>query len=69
MGTDEKNLIITIKNYAKVSGTTSKKIVKEITEDLEDLIDAKIAEKAYQEHLKNPKTTSHEEVMREFGLK
>jgi len=48
-----------IKNYAKLSGTSSKKIIKEMTEDLEDPIDAKIAEEAYKEHLKNPMEQKH----------
>ena len=69
MAADEKDLIEAIKNYAKVTGTSSRKVIKSMTEDIEDLIDARIAEEAYKEHLKNPRTVSHEEVMKEFGLR
>jgi len=70
MGIDERNLIITIKNYAKVTGTPSKKIIKDMTEDLEDLIDAKMAEEAYREHLKNPEgAMTLEEAKKELGIR
>jgi len=69
MATDEKDLIVAIKNYAKVTGTSSRKVIKAMTEDIEDLTDARIAEEAYKEHQKNPRTVSHEEVMKEFGLR
>ncbi|MCL2786633.1 MAG: DUF6290 family protein [Methanomassiliicoccaceae archaeon] len=69
MAVDERELIEAIRNYAKITGTSSKKVIKAMTEDLEDLIDARIADEAHKEHLKNPRTVSHDEVMREFGLR
>ena len=69
MAVDEKNLITAIKNYAKVSGTSSKKVIKSMTEDLEDLIDAKIAEEAYKEHMRNPGgAMTLEEAKKELGI-
>jgi len=69
MGKEEKDLIIAIRNYATVSKIPLKKVIKEMTEDLEDLTDAKIGEEAYEDYLKNPKTYTHEEVLKELGLK
>jgi len=69
MRMDEANLIMAIKNYAKVSGTSSKRVIKKMTEDLEDLIDARVAEEAYKEHLKDPKgAMTLEEVKKELGI-
>jgi len=41
MVVEEKNLIIAIKNYAKVSGISRKKILKDMTENIEDMIDTR----------------------------
>jgi len=69
MDEDEENLIITIKNYATVTGMSRKKVIRKITEDLEDIIDAKVAEEAYREHLKNPGgAMPFEDFKKEMGM-
>lgn len=69
MDEDEENLLIAIKNYATLTGTSRKKVIRKITEDLEDIIDAKVAEQAYKEHLKNPEgAISFEELIKEMGI-
>ena len=59
-----------IKDYARLHGTTVSEFMRKAAlERIEDELDIRAAEKAYAEYLANPVTYSHEEIMKEFGLK
>ena len=59
-----------IKDYAKLHGVTVSEFMRRAAlEKIEDELDIRAAEKAYAEYLADPVTYSHDEIMREFGLK
>lgn len=56
------------KDYAKLNGMTlSEAFKRALFEKIEDEYDIALAETAHKEFLKDPKTFSLEEVMREAG--
>jgi len=55
--------------YAEISNMTMDKLMDDIIEKIEDELDAKLGDEAYERYLEDPKETSHEDVMKEFGLK
>jgi Na+/phosphate symporter len=55
--------------YAEKNSMTMADLIEELVERLEDELDAKTADEAYERYLKDPVETPHEEVMKEFGLK
>ncbi|ARQ06853.1 type II toxin-antitoxin system RelB family antitoxin [Macrococcoides canis] len=63
---DEKNFLKYMSEFMNLSLTD---LIKNYTiEDLEDLFDTHVADKAYIEWSKNKQTVSHNDVMQEFGL-
>ena len=59
-----------IKDYAKLHGVTVSEFMRRAAlEKIEDELDIRAAEKAYAEYLADPVTYSHDEIMKEFGLK
>ena len=59
-----------IKDYAKLHGITVSEFLRRAAlEKIEDVLDIRAAEKAYADYLADPVTYSHEEIMKEFGLK
>ena len=59
-----------IKDYAKLHGVTVSEFMRRAAlEKIEDELDSSAAEKAYAEYLADPVTYSHDEIMKEFGLK
>ena len=59
-----------IKDYARLHGITVSEFMRRAAlEKIEDELDIRAAEKAYTEYLADPVTYSHDEIMREFGLK
>ncbi|TDM21736.1 toxin-antitoxin system, antitoxin component [Macrococcoides canis] len=63
---DEKNFLKYMSEFMNVSLTD---LIKNYTiEDLEDLFDTHVADKAYIEWSKRKQTVSHDDVMKEFGL-
>ncbi len=66
MTTEEKNLA---ESYAKMhSMSLSEAFKRALFEKIEDEYDLAVAEEAYREYLKNPKTYSHEEMKEMLGL-
>ena len=58
-----------IRDYTAFHGiTVSEFLRREALEAIEDELDLRAAEKACAEHLANPVTYSHEELMKEFGI-
>ena len=67
MSDDDTRLI---KDYAKLHGVTVSEFMRRAAlEKIEDELDLRAAEKAYAEYLADPVTYSHDEIMKEFGLK
>ena len=67
MSDDDTRLI---KDYAKLHGVTVSEFMRRAAlEKIEDELDIRAAEKAYAEYLADPVTYSHDEIMKEFGLK
>ena len=67
MGDEETRLI---KDYARLHGITVSEFLRRAAlEKIEDELDLRAAEKAYAEYLADPVTYSHDEIMKEFGLK
>lgn len=63
---DEEELF---KNYATFHGCSLGDAFKTaLLEKIEDEYDIALAERAHNEHLKDPKTISHEDFMKELGL-
>ncbi|MCO4095380.1 type II toxin-antitoxin system RelB family antitoxin [Macrococcoides canis] len=63
---DEKNFLKYMSEFMNLSLTD---LIKNYTiEDLEDLFDTHVADKAYIEWSKHKQTVSHNDVMQEFGL-
>ena len=59
-----------IKDFAKLHGISASEFMRRAAlEKIEDELDVRAAEKAYAEYLADPVTYSHEEIMREFGLR
>ena len=59
-----------IKDYARLHGITVSEFLRRAAlEKIEDELDIRAAERAYAEYLADPVTYSHEEIMKEFGLK
>jgi uncharacterized protein (DUF1778 family) len=59
-----------IKDYARLHGITVSEFLRRAAlEKIEDELDIRAAEKAYADYLADPVTYSHEEIMKEFGLK
>ena len=59
-----------IKDYARLHGVTVSEFMRRAAlEKIEDELDLRAAEKAYAEYLADPVTISHEEIMKEFGLR
>ena len=48
---------------------TADNLIGSTTEEIEDKLDAELADKGYERYLKNPdEAASHKEVMKRFGL-
>lgn len=63
---EDENLI---KEYAKMKNISVSELMRQsVMERIEDEIDLKAAEKAYEEYLSNPVTYSFDEVKKELGL-
>ena len=59
-----------IKDFAKLHGISASEFMRRAAlEKIEDELDVRAAEKAYAEYLADPVTFSHEEIMKEFGLR
>ena len=59
-----------IKDYARLHGISASEFMRRAAlEKIEDELDLRAAEKAYAEYLADPVTISHEEIMKEFGLR
>ena len=59
-----------IKDYARLHGISASEFMRRAAlEKIEDELDLRAAEKAYAEYLADPVTYSHDEIMKEFGLK
>ena len=59
-----------IKDYARLHGISVSEFLRRAAlEKIEDELDIRAAEKAYADYLADPVTYSHEEIMKEFGLK
>ena len=59
-----------IRDYARLHGITVSDFMRRAAlEKIEDELDIRAAEKAYADYLADPVTYSHEEIMKEFGLK
>ena len=59
-----------IKDFAKLHGISASEFMRRAAlEKIEDELDVRAAEKAYAEYLADPVTYSHEEIMKEFGLR
>ncbi|TLG71268.1 type II toxin-antitoxin system RelB family antitoxin [Culicoidibacter larvae] len=57
------------KKYAELQGQTMSDFINQIVFSyIEDEYDAALADKAYEEYQKDPKTYSHEEMMKKYGL-
>lgn len=58
-----------IQDYARLHGVTVSEFMRRAAlEKIEDELDIRAAEKARAEYLANPVTTSHKELMKEFGI-
>jgi len=65
-----KEELSVIKSYADLRGTSVSDAVREaILEKIEDEFDIKLYKTEMKAHEKNPKTYTHEEVLKELGLK
>lgn len=65
MNDAEKQLMV---DFAKTFGMSTSEWARcTLLEAIEDAIDAKIADEAYEEYLADPVTYTLEEVMAEFG--
>ena len=59
-----------IQDYARLHGISVSEFLRNAAlEKIEDEFDLRAAEKARAEFLANPVTISHDEMMKEFGLK
>lgn len=59
-----------IKDFAKLHGISASEFMRRAAlEKIEDELDVRAGEKAYAEYLADPVTFSHEEIMKEFGLR
>ena len=56
-------------DYADANKMTLDDLIEDLIERIEDEMDAKLADEAYDDYLQNPETISHEEIMKEFGPK
>lgn len=57
------------KSYASFHGCSYGEALKSaLLEKIEDEYDIALAEQAHYEYLKDPKTISHEDLMKELGL-
>jgi len=56
-------------DYAYANKMTLDDLIEDLIERIEDEMDAKLADEAYEDYLKNPETISHKEIMKEFGPK
>ena len=57
-----------IQDYARLHGISVSEFLRRAAlEKIEDELDIRAAEKAYAAYLADPVTTSHEEIMKEFG--
>jgi len=54
--------------YAETNGMTIDDLIDELTERIEDEMDAKIADEGVKRYLKNKDTVTFEEAVRELGL-
>lgn len=64
---DEKKFL---DQMAKFSGKTLSDLLKSTTlESLEDAYDARVGDQAYEEYLQDPVTISHDELMKDLGLR
>jgi len=58
-----------IRDFARAKNISVSSLIREsIFERIEDEIDLRAYERAMAEFKKNPKTHSHKEVMKEFGI-
>jgi hypothetical protein len=58
-----------VKEYAHAKNISLSSLIRDsVFEKIENEIDLRAYEKAMSEFRKNPKTYSHEEVLKEFGL-
>jgi hypothetical protein len=58
-----------VKEYARANNMSLSSLIRDsVFEKIENEIDLRTYEKAMSEFRKNPKTYSHEEVLKEFGL-
>jgi len=63
---EDENLI---KEYAKMKNMSVSELIRQtVIERIEDEIDLKAAEQAYEEYLANPVTYSLDEVTKDLGL-
>jgi hypothetical protein len=63
---EEENLF---KSYARVHGCSLGEALKSaLLEKIEDEYDIALVEQAYNEYLKDPKTISHEELLKDLGI-
>ena len=65
--TDDQMKVMLI--YAEKKSMTIADLIESIVERMEDELDTEDADKAFEEFYKNPETITHEEAMRELGLK
>ena len=63
---EDENLI---KEYAKMKNISVSELIRQtVIEQIEDEIDLRAAELAYEEYLANPVTHSFDEVIKDLGL-
>ncbi|MCL2607193.1 MAG: DUF6290 family protein [Methanomassiliicoccaceae archaeon] len=65
--TDEQMKLMLM--YAETKGMTIADLIEDIMERIEDELDAKAADKAFEDFYKNPETVTHEELMKGLGFK
>jgi len=56
-------------DYADANKMSLETLIEDLIEKMEDEMDAKLADEAYEEHLKDPKVYTFDEVMKELGQK
>lgn len=65
--TDDEKLLI--QKVAKFHNMTVSDFIKtNVIKNIEDEFDIQLADERYSEHLKNPQTKDHDELMKELGL-
>ncbi len=58
-----------IRDYAKLYNMTASEFIRRaVMEKIEDEVDIRVAEKAYEEYRANPATYTLDEIEKEFGL-